>query len=196
MKSNYLKTIIFLIIIFSFSLYPLYAKQSLSPDNNFPIKKENLLSGLSLKFGWFQSVYVDLINDKWLASVALNFGLGRNFAWGFEIQPSYRSMKLTDISINNYPVMGFLNFKGGIKLLFFNFFAGAGAGAKADYTTITFEGQNYSDFSVMPAYHLLAGCEFDLKSMALIIEYQMIKVIDPIVDPDDYAHYLLFGIRF
>lgn len=196
MKSNYLKTTILLVIILLFSFYPLYAKQSLSLNNQSSIKKENLLSGLSLKFGWFQSAYVDLINDEWLASLALNFGLGRNFAWGFEIQPSYRSMKSTSISIKYYPIMGFLNFKGGIKLLLPTFFAGAGAGARANYASIKFEGEDYSDFSVIPAYHFFAGVELDLKLFALIMEYQMTKVIDPDIDPDDYTHYILLGIRF
>ncbi|MCJ7581601.1 MAG: hypothetical protein MUP98_13825 [Candidatus Aminicenantes bacterium] len=196
MKLNYLRTTILLVIILLFSFYPLYARQSLPPDNQSSIKKENLLSGLSLKFGWLQSVYLDRINDKWLASVALNFGLGRNFAWGFEIQPSYQSEKFTDISMKIIPIMGFLNLKGGMKFLFPTFFAGAGVGAMANYTSIKYDGETYSDFSVIPAYHFLAGFELDLKSFALLIEYQMIKVIDPDIDPDSYTHYLLLGIRF
>jgi hypothetical protein len=171
-------------------------------DRGTSSDRAHLFSGWTLKIGWMRSPKAGGFGDTWLASVGYDFGIRRNFAVGFEIMPSYHSYP--DIGLKVIPVLAFANFKAGfsagdlIKFLrFMNLFAGAGAGAEASFTTISFDdGETVSKFKTHFALHVLFGTEIDLKFVRLLGEYQLVQVSDPNVNPSYWRHYVMFGFRF
>lgn len=159
-----------------------------------PTPKGKLFSGFSLKFGWMNSPDAGGFSYAWLSAIGFDLGLHRNFSLGLEIQPAYRNYSEIDLSI--IPLMGFMNAKAGLKLLFANLFVGGGVGLEATYSSLKFEGETLTDFDTKLAYHVIAGLEFDLRAVTLIAEYQMTQISDPDIDPNFWRHYLLFGFRF
>ena len=166
-----------------------------------PPSQEGISTGFFLKFGWMTKPDAGGFGYSWLSAVGMDFSLAPNFTLGIEVQPAIRSY--SDLDLTEIPVMAFVNGKGGINLgslwrvlRVVNLFGGVGVGAEASFSTFKNEGQSYSNFDVKLAYHLLFGAEINLKSLALIAEYQITQVSDPAVDPDFWRHYWLFGIRF
>lgn len=157
--------------------------------------------GLALKFGWQRSPDPGEFSNAWLAAVSFDFALGNNLGLGLEIQPAVRSY--SEIGLNEIPIMGFANLKAGLnlgELLPFlrplNFFGGGGIGVQTKYISVDVEGETITNFRTKLAYHVLAGLEFSLGGLRLLGEYQITQVSDPAVDPNFWAHYLLFGIKF
>jgi hypothetical protein len=141
------------------------------------------------------------LSKSWLSSFGYDFGLSRNFSLGIELQPSYRSYP--DIDLTILPIMGFVNGKIGENagrlipfMRFLNAVAGIGFGLQGTYAKTTFEGQTYTNFKTLFAFHLMLGGEIDLKSLRLLLDYQLTRISDPNVDPNSWRHYILFGIRF
>jgi hypothetical protein len=162
----------------------------------------HLFSGFSLKIGWMTSPNAGGFGNTWLASVAYDFGIQRNFALGFEIQPSYHSY--SDIGLTTIPVLAFVNFKAGFNagdlvkfMRFINLYGGAGAGAETSFNSIKFDdGETVSKFKARFAFHFLFGAEIDLKAVRLVGEYQLMQASDPNVDTTYFRHYILLGLRF
>jgi hypothetical protein len=147
--------------------------------------RDRVISGTSIKYGF---------GDHWLAALELNFGLGRNFGLGLELQPYYK--KYTDIDLIVLETNVFLNAKTGFRLAFLSFYGGGGVGPNLSYSSAEIEGESFSEFKTMLAYHLIAGTELDLKIVGLVFEYQAIVVSDPDTDPDQWSHFFLVGLRF
>lgn len=160
-----------------------------------------LIAGPFIKFGWQHKPDPGGFNYAWIASLGFDKGLSRNFALGLEIMPAYRNYADIDLSI--FPVKGFINLKAGeslgrlwSKIGFINLYGGLGAGVEAAFSKAEFEGETFTDFDVLFAYHFLFGLELDIRALRLLLEYQLIQVPDPNVDPNYFGHYLMFGIRF
>ena len=160
-----------------------------------------IIPGLALKFGWQRKPDPGEFSNAWLAGLSYDYALGNNLGIGLEIQPAVRSY--SEIGLTVIPVMGFANLKAGLnlgELLPFlrplNLFGGGGIGAHAKYTSVDVNGETISNFQTNLAYHVLAGLEFSLSGLRLLGEYQITQVSDPAVDPNFWAHYLLFGIKF
>jgi opacity protein-like surface antigen len=147
--------------------------------------RDRVISGTSIKYGF---------NDHWLAALELNFGLGRNFGLGLELQPYYKKYENIDLTVLETNV--FLNAKAGFRLAFLSFYGGGGVGPNLSYTSTEIEGESFSEFKTMLAYHLIVGTELDLKIAGLVFEYQAIVVSDPDIDPDQWSHFFLVGLRF
>lgn len=161
----------------------------------------NLFSGFFIKLGWMASPDAGGFGKSWLSSFGYDFGFRRNFAFGIELQPAYRSYPEIDLSI--FPVMGFANIKAGENmgrlvpfLRFLNLLGGIGIGLEASHATTHFNNQTYTNFKTNFAFHLLFGAEIDFKTFKLLMDYQMTQVSDPDVNPNFWRNYLLFGIRF
>lgn len=164
-------------------------------------RSPGIIPGLALKFGWQRSPDPGEFSHAWLAAVSFDFALGNNLGFGLEIQPAVRSYP--EIGLSEIPVMGFANLKTGLNLgdlLPFlrplNLFGGGGIGVLAKYTAVDVDEETITNFQTNLAYHVLAGLEFSLGGLRLLGEYQLTQVSDPAVDPDFWAHYLLFGIKF
>ncbi len=160
-----------------------------------------IIPGLALKFGWQRSPDPGEFSNAWLAAVSFDFALGNNLGLGLEIQPALRSY--SEIGLTEIPVMGFANLKAGLNLgdllpllRPLNLFGGGGIGVLAKYTAVDVDEETITNFQTNLAYHVLAGLEFSLGGLRLLGEYQLTQVSDPAVDPDFWAHYLLFGIKF
>jgi hypothetical protein len=170
-------------------------------EPGMPAFPERLFSGFFLKFGWMFSPTAGGFSNEWIASLGYDFALHRNVSLGLEIQPAYRNFAELDMTV--FPIMGFANLKAGVNLgsltpslSFASILAGLGAGLEAAYTSVKFEGDTYTDFNTNFAFHLLLGTELDLKSIALILEYQTARVSDPNVDPIAWQHFIMLGLRF
>ena len=165
------------------------------------ITSQKLFSGFVTKFGWLRSPDPGGIDKGWIVGLNYDIGLSRNFALGIELMPAYRSYSEIDMQI--FPIMGFINLKAGINmgdlvrpLGFISPYAGVGAGLDAAYTLVSFEGESFTNFSTRAAYHIFMGLQLNLGALKLIGEYQWARVSDPHVDPNFWRHYLLFGFRF
>jgi opacity protein-like surface antigen len=156
------------------------------PEAQVKVKsRDRVISGTSIKYGF---------GDPWLAALETNFGLARNFGLGLEIQPYYKKYSETDLTVLETNV--FLNAKAGFRLAFLSFYGGGGVGPNLSYASTEIEGESFSEFKTMLAYHLIAGTELDLKIVGLVFEYQAIVVSDPDTDPDRWSHFFLVGLRF
>jgi hypothetical protein len=160
-----------------------------------------IIPGLALKFGWQSSPDPGEFSNAWLAAVSFDFALGNNLGLGLEIQPAVRNY--SEIGLNEIPIMGFANLKAGVNLgellpllRPLNLFGGGGIGVQAKYTAVDVGEETITNFQTNMAYHILAGLEFNLGGLRLLGEYQLTQVSDPAVDPNFWAHYLLFGIKF
>ena len=171
------------------------------PTESYGVTYEKLFSGFVTKFGWLRSPDPGGMDKGWIVGLNYDIGLSRNFALGIEIMPAYRNYSEIDLQI--FPIMGFVNLKAGFNmgdlvkpLGFMNPYAGVGAGLDAAYTRISFEGESFTNFSTLMAYHIFLGLQLKLGSIKLIGEYQWVRVSDPNVNPNFWRHYLLFGFRF
>lgn len=172
------------------------ARQAYAPN-----LQARLIAGPFVKFGWQHKPDPGGFNYAWMGSLGFDKGISRNFALGIEIMPAYRNYADIDLSI--LPVKGFVNIKAGeslgrlwSKIGFINFYGGVGAGAQASFVKAEFDGETFTDFDVMFAYHFLFGLEIDIRALRLLVEYQLIQVPDPDVEPNYFGHYIMFGIRF
>jgi hypothetical protein len=161
----------------------------------------NLFSGFYIKLGWMASPDAGGFGKSWLSSFGYDFGFGRNFALGFELQPAYRSYPEIDLTV--IPIMGFVNVKAGENagrlipfMKFLDIVCGAGIGLEASYAKTIFDGQTYTNFRTLFAFHLLLGGEIDFKTFKLLLDYQLTQLSDPNVNPNFWRNYLMFGIRF
>jgi hypothetical protein len=161
---------------------------------------EDVISGFFIKYGMGSAP-----SNMWLAGIGYDFGIGRNFALGIEVMPSYSNVSNDSIQFKQatIPFHAFLNVKGGFHfgglipfLRFFKIFAGAGGGVGGSYIHTTFEGHSFQKFFFDPAVHLMGGVELDLGFVSLIGEYQKIKVWAKDQDPDLWVDYIVFGLRF
>jgi hypothetical protein len=153
-------------------------KQTKSPQKIF--------SGTSLKFGFGE--------DRWIASLSSDFGIQRNFALGFELQPYYK--KYSEIDLTVLDMNFFINAKTGLRFSFISLYGGGGLGPNLSWSVTEIEGESFSQFKTKLAYHLLAGAGLNFGSIALIFEYQMIMISNPQIAPDSWAHFFLFGLKF
>ncbi len=146
----------------------------------------NFFSGTFLKFGFGER--------RWIVSLGNDFGIKRNFALGFELQPYYKDYSEENLTVLEMNI--FANAKVGYRYSFLSLFGGGGIGPNLYYTNAEIEGESESHLDTRLAYHLLAGVAFNIRSVALIFEYQAIKISDPLVDPDPWTHFFIFGLRF
>jgi len=161
----------------------------------------SLFSGFFIKLGWMVSPDAGGFGKSWLSSVGFDFGLSRNFSLGLELQPAYRSYP--DIDLTIIPIMGFANVKVGENagrlipfMKFLDVVGGAGIGLEASYAKTIFDGKTYTNFRTLLAFHIMLGGEIELKSLRLLLDYQLARISDPNVSPNFWRHYLLFGLRF
>ena len=161
----------------------------------------NLFSGFFIKLGWMVSPDAGGFGKSWLSSFGFDLGLSRNLSFGVELQPAYRSYP--DIDLTIIPIMGFANFKIGEnagKLIHFMKFldvvGGAGIGLEASYAKTIFDGKTYTNFRTLLAFHIMLGGEIELKSLRLLLDYQLTRISDPNVSPNFWRHFILFGLRF
>jgi hypothetical protein len=147
--------------------------------------REKLISGAFLKYGF---------GEHWLASFGFDFGLGRHFGLGLEFHPYYSNISAIDLSVFQMDI--FLNLKLGFKLWFLTLYGGGGVGPDLSYATSEIEGESFSKFKTMLAYHGVAGVAVNLGKIAVVFEYQPVMVSDPDLDPDSWGQYFFIGLRF
>jgi opacity protein-like surface antigen len=147
--------------------------------------RDRVIAGTAFKYGF---------NDHWLAALELSFGLARHFGLGLEFQPYYRKDQDIDLTVLETNV--FLNAKAGFRLAFLSFYGGGGVGPNLSYTSTEVEDEASSEFRTRLAYHLIAGTDLDLKIVGLVLEYQAIMISDPGIDPDQWRHFFIVGLRF
>ncbi len=161
----------------------------------------SLFSGVFIKLGWMVSPDAGGFGKSWLSSLGFDFGLSRNFSLGIELQPAYRSY--ADIDLTIIPIMGFANLKVGENagrlipfMRFLNVVGGAGIGLEASYAKTIFDNKTYTNFRTLLAFHIMLGGEIELRSLRLLLDYQLARISDPNVSPNFWRHFLLFGLRF
>jgi len=159
--------------------------QGLPREQTRAHSNDRVISGSFLKFGF---------GERWLASFGYDYGLGRNFGVGLELQPYFESYSEIDLSVFQLDV--FLNAKLGFQLAFLKLYGGGGIGPNLSYALTEIEGESFSSFETKLAYHLIAGTELNLKSIGILFEFQMLQASDPNVDPDDWSYFFLVGLRF
>jgi hypothetical protein len=147
---------------------------------------QRVFSGTSLKFGFGE--------DRWIASLSTDFGIHRNFALGFELQPYYK--KDSEINLTTLDMNFFINAKAGVRFSFISLYGGGGLGPNLSWSVTEIEGESFSQFKTKLAYHLLAGTGLNLGPIAFIFEYQMIKISDAQTGPNSWGHFFLVGLRF
>jgi len=160
-----------------------------------------LFSGFFIKLGWMISPPAGGFGKSWLSSFGFDFGLSRNFSLGIELQPAYRSYP--DIDLTIIPIMGFANLKVGENagrlipfMRFLNVVGGAGIGLEASYAKTIFDNKTYTNFRTLLAFHIMLGGEIELRSLRLLLDYQLTRISDPNVSPNFWRHFILFGLRF
>jgi len=161
----------------------------------------SLFSGFFIKLGWMISPPAGGFGKSWLSSFGFDLGLSRNLSFGVELQPAYRSYP--DIDLTIIPIMGFANVKIGENLgrlipflKFLDVVGGAGIGLEASYAKTIFDGKTYTNFRTLLAFHIMLGGEIELKSLRLLLDYQLTRISDPNVSPNFWRHFILFGLRF
>lgn len=97
---------------------PKEAQETATPPEPSKYRSEvsggNLFSGFFIKLGWMASPDAGGLGKSWLSSFGFDLGLSRNFSFGLELQPAYRSYPEIDFTI--IPIMGFANVKVGENL--------------------------------------------------------------------------------
>jgi hypothetical protein len=161
----------------------------------------SLFSGFFVRLGWLNSPPAGGFSKSWLSSVGFDLGLSRNFSFGLELQPAYRSYPEIDLTI--IPIMGFANVKVGENagrlipfMKFLDVVGGAGIGLEGSYAKTIFDGTTYTTFRTLLAFHIMLGGEIELKSLRLLLDYQLTRISDPNVSPNFWRHFILFGFRF
>lgn len=158
------------------------------PGPTSPVKEdspEKLISGSYIKYGF---------GEHWLLAFGADLGIGRNFGIGLEFQPSYRRHSDLDQTVLQMDV--FANAKLGFSLGFLTFYGGGGVGPHFSYVSTDIDYHTISEFRTMLAYHGVAGLALRLGKIALLFEYQPLMISDPDVDPDEWGHFFLVGLKF
>jgi Bacterial SH3 domain len=160
---------------------------------------EGRASGFTGKFGIRAAG-----RDGWYASLGYDLALGRLLSVGIELMPTFSVLESQDKTYKGTTVLanGFLNVKAGTSLGFLSpewsfvrVYAGAGAGGQGMAYKATSDGQTVSMTQFIPAVHVLGGVELKMKSGSLIFEYQAVSALDPVMDPDPWLGFFIFGIR-
>jgi hypothetical protein len=147
--------------------------------------QDKLISGSFIKYGF---------GDHWLASFGFDLGIGRHFGIGLELQPFYSNYPEIDLSVLQLDV--FVNAKLGFKLWFFTLYGGGGIGPDFTYANTEIEGQSFSKFKTMLAYHGILGLALNIGRIAVVFEFQPIMISDPSLDPDTWGRFFFIGLRF
>jgi len=150
------------------------------------VRPRNFFAGTFLKFGFGEG--------RWIASIGNDFGIKSNFALGFELQPFYKDYSEQNLTVLEMNI--FANAKVGYRYSFFSLFGGGGIGPNLYYANAEVEGESETRLDTRFAYHFLAGAALSVHAVALIFEFQAILLSDPLVDPDPWTYFFLFGIRF
>ena len=146
---------------------------------------DKLISGSFLKYGF---------GDHWLASFGFDLGLGRNVGVGLEFQPYVEN--LSEVNSITIQMDIFVNLKLGFKLWLFTLYGGGGVGPDLSYTSSEIGDQSFSKFKTMLAYHGIAGVAVNIGKIAIVFEYQPIRVSDPDLDPDSWGQFFFVGLKF
>jgi len=146
---------------------------------------DKLVSGAFIKYGF---------GDHWLASSGFDLGIGRHFGIGLEIQPYYTQSSDIDRSVLQLDV--FVNAKLGFKLWFFTVYGGGGLGPALSFANTEIEGQSFSKFKTMLAYHGILGLALNIGRVAVVFEFQPIVISDPELGPDTWGRFFFIGLRF
>lgn len=164
-------------------------------------QREKLISGFFLEGGLMTSPKTDSFADKWLLGLGFDKGISPYMSLGMEFQPHFRSVP--DLNLTYLSCNVFINVRGGINLgqltpalKFWTPYAGFGPGAALSFTHVANERGNYNKFKASFAYHFTFGSEFSLGAKGLFVEFQIVRVSQPEVDPDSSAYFLVAGIRF
>jgi len=145
---------------------------------------EKHISGSFIKYGF---------GDPWRLSFGADLGIGRHFGIGLEFQPAYTRDSEIDQSVIRIDI--FANAKIGFRIGFLTLYSGGGAGPDLTYVNTESDGQSFSKFSTMLAYHGIFGVALNLGKIAVVFEYQPILVSDPDLDPDSWEHLLFVGLK-
>ena len=163
---------------------------------------DKLFSGFFAKFGLMTKPPANF-GDKWLLDLGKDWGINPFLAAGFELQPYFRSFSGSDFSDTTLGANIFVNAKGGVnigrfveKLKFLTPYAGFGLGGAFAFSSSKFETEKVSRTDLRFAWHMMFGIEMTLKSMSAILEFQILKVPMPDVDPDPTQCFWMLGIRF
>jgi len=172
-----------------------------APAPRMTPQREKLLAGFFVEGGLMISPKTESFADKWLLGIGFDKGINPYISLGMEFQPHIRSVsefKLTYISANL-----FVNVRGGINLgrlapalKFWTPYVGFGPGTALSFTHVSNPGGSYNKFQANFAYHFTIGSEFALGSKGLFVEYQIVRVSQPNVDPDSSCSFLVAGLRF
>lgn len=146
---------------------------------------DRLISGSFIKYGF---------GDHWLASFGFDLGIGRHFGIGLELQPYYKNNSDIDLSVLQLDV--FVNAKLGFKFWFFTLYGGGGIGPDFTFASTEIEGQSFSKFKTMLAYHGILGLAVNIGRIAIVFEFQPILISDPNLDPDTWGRFFFVGLRF
>jgi hypothetical protein len=175
------------------------SERSLPPAGRAP-----LLSGFSLKFGLQTAPPTGGIGMAWSLGAGYDHPLARNFSLGAEIHLAFRSSSDSgfNLKVTSIPVLALASGKVALGvgdlirgLDFLTLLAGAGGGAELTFATITIDGNSTSHASFFPALHGFIGVLADLGSVRLTLDFQMVTVLNPDIDPDGWRSFLRFGIR-
>jgi len=153
-----------------------------------PIKTKShdkLISGSFIKYGF---------GDHWLASFGFDLGIGRHFGIGLELQPYYSNYSEIDLSVLQLDI--FANLKAGFRLWFFTLYGGGGIGPDFTFANTEIEGQSFSKFRTMLAYHGIVGLALNIGRVAVVLEFQPVMISDPNLDPDTWGQFFFVGLRF
>ena len=146
---------------------------------------DKLIAGSFIKYGF---------GDHWLVSFGSDLGIGRHFGIGLEFQPYYSKYSDSDLSVLQLDV--FVNAKLGFKLWFLTLYGGGGIGPDFAFANTEIEGQSFSKFKTMLAYHGILGLALNIGKIAFVFEFQPIMVSDPELDPDTWGRFFFVGLRF
>ncbi len=154
-----------------------------------------------MKFGYQTKPAAESFGDAWLIGLCWDFGINRNLAFGMEIQPALRSVK--ELGLTSFPVLGWLHLKVGEDLGRFvpalkpvKLYAGAGAGGEMTLSMITLDEMTETKFAAHFAYKLMGGAIINLGGLSLVLEYQMARISDPLLDPHFWRHHIFLGFVF
>jgi opacity protein-like surface antigen len=163
---------------------------------------EKLFSGFYTKFG-YRTKPAGGFGDRWLLSLGKDWGINPFLAAGFELQPYFRSFSDAEFSSSTLGANLFGNAKGGVnigrfmeKLKFLTPYAGFGLGVAFATSSSKFGSEKVSSTDFNFAWHMMFGIEVILKGMNAILEFQILKVSFPDIDPDPTQYFWMIGIRF
>lgn len=167
-----------------------------------PAHDEKLFSGFSAKFGLMTSPAASF-GDRWLLAFSYDKGLHPFLTAGLELQPYFRHFADAELSDSTFGANLFLNAKGGVNigrftesLKFLTPYAGFGLGGAFAFSSSKFADEKVSRTNFNFAWHMMFGVEVALKKMSAILEFQILKISLPEIDPDPSQCFWMLGIRF